>query len=127
MSPSNGGSFSDYLKLDAHFSEHCFEILFYACSRDMSEHFLTQLFANAIESDVSSSMRELSTQLVARLANESVKSIVHSTCFIRLPYYQGYIQQQEPIDILLQTNETTSRKDKVNLDNSGFFNQFISL
>ena len=90
----------------------------------MNEQFLTQLFANGIESDVTSPMRELSIQLVARLANESVlKSIVHATCFIRLPYYQGYAQQQEPIEFLLQTG-AAPRKWKINLDYGMFSRLF---
>lgn len=104
--------------MDSEFSEHCFEILFHTCSRDMSEHFLSQLFANAIESEVTSSLRELSIQLLARLANESTRFLVHSTCFIRLPYYQGFVQQLEPIEFLLQTANSvpSANKWKVNLD-----------
>lgn len=120
---SSSSPFSNYLKLDSQFSEHCYELLFHACSRDMSEHFLTHLFSYMIDSDVTSAMRELSARLVARLAHESVKChVVHSTCFIRLPYFQSAAQQQEPIDYLLQTSASAAslsaaaqRKWKINL------------
>ena len=88
----------------------------------MSEHLLAQLFAYMIDSSVSSRLRELSANLVARLAHSTVRcggpADQHATCFIRLPYFHssaGAQQQDNPIDFLLQTF-TAPRKWKINLN-----------